>query len=134
MGWPISDRYLVPEPSSYGSPMHSGNAAAMPPVRKAATFSFCHASRSARITTAILVSNCMSYSGVIPGRVKDANPESRDSGFDASHRPGMTTNKYLPPGVAGPCADYAFLAAEFVAFARRQVERARNPRLDRVTV
>jgi hypothetical protein len=27
---------------------------------------------------------------VIPGRVEDANPESRDSGFDASHRPGMT--------------------------------------------
>jgi len=24
---------------------------------------------------------------VIPGR--EANPESRDSGFDASHRPGM---------------------------------------------
>src|SRR5260221_10967365 len=47
--------------------MHSGNAAAMPLVRNAATFSFCHASRSVRITTAILVSNCMSYSGVIPG-------------------------------------------------------------------
>jgi len=34
---------------------------------------------------------------VIPGRVEDANydvllhiGESRDSGFDASHRPGMT--------------------------------------------
>jgi len=26
---------------------------------------------------------------VIPGRIEDANPESRDSGFDASHRPGM---------------------------------------------
>src|SRR5229473_8650583 len=39
--------------------MHSGNAAAMPLVRNAATFSFCHASRSVRITTAILVSNCM---------------------------------------------------------------------------
>jgi hypothetical protein len=26
----------------------------------------------------------------IPGRIEDANPESRDSGFDASHRPGMT--------------------------------------------
>jgi len=25
---------------------------------------------------------------VIPGR--EANPESRDSGFDATHRPGMT--------------------------------------------
>jgi hypothetical protein len=28
---------------------------------------------------------------VIPGR--EANPESRDSGFDASHRPGMTTRQ-----------------------------------------
>jgi len=27
-------------------------------------------------------------SAVIPGR--EANPESRDSGFDAAHRPGMT--------------------------------------------
>src|SRR5262245_42327530 len=27
---------------------------------------------------------------VIPGRVQDANPESRDSGYDASHRSGMT--------------------------------------------
>jgi hypothetical protein len=27
---------------------------------------------------------------VIPGRIEDANPESRGSGFDASHRPGMT--------------------------------------------
>jgi DNA helicase II / ATP-dependent DNA helicase PcrA len=27
---------------------------------------------------------------VIPGRLEEANPESRDSGFDATHRPGMT--------------------------------------------
>src|SRR5271156_2473334 len=39
--------------------MHSGNAAAMPPARKQATFSFCQTSRSVRITTAILVSNCI---------------------------------------------------------------------------
>jgi hypothetical protein len=31
--------------------------------------------------------------GVIPGRIEDANPESRDSGFDAAHRPGMTASK-----------------------------------------
>ena len=42
--------------------MHSGNAAAMPPARNDATLSFYHASRSDRITTAILVSNCMIYS------------------------------------------------------------------------
>jgi hypothetical protein len=35
---------------------------------------------------------------VIPGRIEDANPESRDSGFDASHRPGMTeTNEVKSP-------------------------------------
>jgi hypothetical protein len=56
--------------------MHSGNAAAMPDVRNAATFSFCHASRLVRITTAIFVSNCMIYPTVIPGR--EANPESGD--------------------------------------------------------
>jgi hypothetical protein len=27
---------------------------------------------------------------VIPGRLEEPNPESRDSGFDAAHRPGMT--------------------------------------------
>jgi len=26
---------------------------------------------------------------VIPGRLEEPNPGSRDSGFDASHRPGM---------------------------------------------
>jgi hypothetical protein len=31
---------------------------------------------------------------VIPGRIEDANPESRDSEFDASHRPGMTANLF----------------------------------------
>jgi len=30
---------------------------------------------------------------VIPGRIEDANPEVRDSGFDAAHRPGMTKEK-----------------------------------------
>src|SRR5260370_30816770 len=90
--------------------MHSGNAAAMPLVRNAATFSFCHASRSVRMTTAILVSNCMMTPRVIPGRANrtrvylssaislsksatadldGANPESRDSGSGPSDHPGM---------------------------------------------
>jgi hypothetical protein len=30
---------------------------------------------------------------VIPGRLEEANPESRDSGFDAAHRPGMTVGR-----------------------------------------
>jgi DNA helicase II / ATP-dependent DNA helicase PcrA len=40
---------------------------------------------------------CAIFEAVIPGRIEDANydvqlhiGESRDSGFDASHRPGMT--------------------------------------------
>jgi len=35
----------------------------------------------------------MNFAIVIPGRIEDANPESRDSGFDALHRPGMTNKK-----------------------------------------
>src|SRR6202035_4098609 len=38
---------------------------------------------------------------VIPGRIVDANPESRDSGFDASHRPGMTVASIHPAAAAG---------------------------------
>src|SRR5215217_3335526 len=34
---------------------------------------------------------------VIPGRIEDANPESRDSGFASSMRPGMTTAIWLRP-------------------------------------
>jgi len=37
------------------------------------------AARSPRLTT----------DAVIPGRSAGPSPESRDSGFDASHRPGM---------------------------------------------
>src|ERR1022692_3173132 len=102
--------------------MHSGNAAATPEVRKDATLSFCHASRSVRITTAILVSNCIYYSSRHSGMRRQAqtrNPEvilARDSGFASSTRPGMTIKpgcpKNLPLGVAGPGADHAFLAAE----------------------
>jgi hypothetical protein len=31
---------------------------------------------------------------VIPGWSEGPDPESRDSGFDASHRPGMTVDRY----------------------------------------
>src|SRR3954465_963800 len=97
--------------------MHSGKAAAMPEVRNAATLSFCHASRSVRITTAILVSNCMGYS-------------LRHSGPREGARPGVT----LALGVAGPGADHAFLAAEIVAFLGGGVQRGRDLGLDRVAV
>jgi hypothetical protein len=30
---------------------------------------------------------------VIPGRIADATPQSRDSGFDASRRPGMMVDR-----------------------------------------
>jgi hypothetical protein len=32
------------------------------------------------------------FSAVIPGRIEDANPESRDSGSGPSDHPGMTTS------------------------------------------
>src|ERR1019366_5001920 len=108
--------------------MHSGNAAAMPLVRNAATLSFCHASRSVRITTAILVSNCMmapvrtSHSGMVKDQTSDVQLHIGKSHLIRSRfrvrcfaSPGMTNS--LPPGVAGPGADHALLAAEFVAFA-----------------
>src|SRR5215472_13211923 len=97
MGWPISGRYLVPEPSSYGCPTHSANAAAMPPHRNDATFNFCQTSRSLRITTAILVSNCMKT----PAQEKSAAPrgfkrlrrvdvEKRSVAFDGHLGNGFT--------------------------------------------
>src|SRR5438105_2538498 len=101
----------------------------MPPARNEATLSFCHASRSVRMMTAILVSNCMlAPRDVIPGWSEGPDPESRDSGFASSTRPGMTA-KLSPLGVAGPGADDAFLAAEFVALPGRGVEGAGNFRL-----
>ena len=33
---------------------------------------------------------------VIPGWSEGPDPESRDSGFDAMHRPGMTVSRYRP--------------------------------------
>src|SRR3982750_2848173 len=35
------------------------------------------------------------FSAVIPGWSEGPDPESRDSGFDASHRPGMTVPDYI---------------------------------------
>src|SRR5882672_9057665 len=116
--------------------MHSGNVAAMPPARKEATFNFCHASRSVRITTAILVSNCMMapvrqrHSGM-RRQAQTRNLEIPRCAiahlrFAAARRPGMTIVEKLPLGVAGPGADHAFLAAEFVAFACCLVERTGN--------
>jgi DNA helicase-2/ATP-dependent DNA helicase PcrA len=37
-----------------------------------------------------MTSKAVNPSTVIPGRLEEANPEFRDSGFDAAHRPGMT--------------------------------------------
>src|SRR5204862_1291261 len=47
-------------------------------------------------------------------------------------RPGMTAR--LSPGVAGPGADDAFLAAELVALAGRGIEGRGNLRLHRIAV
>src|SRR2546423_47187 len=38
---------------------------------------------------------------VIPGWSEGPDPESRDSGFDASHRPGMTGHHTVPPRIGG---------------------------------
>jgi DNA helicase-2/ATP-dependent DNA helicase PcrA len=35
------------------------------------------------------------FDAVIPGRVKDANPESRDSGLVLAHHPGMTADCFV---------------------------------------
>src|ERR1700692_586077 len=119
--------------------MHSGNAAAMPPARKEATFSFCQASRSVRITTAILVSNCMmAPNDVISVSAKDPKkPEilEQDSGVEAIASILVASPVVASAlGVAGPGPDHAFLAAVFVAFAGGFVERTRNVRLDRIAV
>ncbi len=42
-------------------------------------------------------------SSVIPGLVEDENPESRDSGFDAAHRPGMTELPSPPAPLKNIC-------------------------------
>src|SRR5260370_41498347 len=39
---------------------------------------------------------------VIPGWSEGPDPESRDSGFDASHRPGMATMDYLTSSFIAP--------------------------------
>ncbi len=36
------------------------------------------------------------FPGVVPGRLAEPNPEPRDSGFDAAHRPGMTVGEEGP--------------------------------------
>src|SRR5689334_6439703 len=59
-------------------------------------------------------------------------PAVMDSGFDAIASPRNDTK--LPLRVAGPGADHAVLAAEFVAFAGGFVERTRNMRAHRITV
>jgi hypothetical protein len=46
------------------------------------------------------------FSDVIPGRVADANPESRGSGFDASRRPG-TTGRLRPRQIEDALGDDA---------------------------
>src|SRR5205085_12471191 len=68
---------------------------------------------------------------VIPGWSVGPDPESRDSGF--ASRPGTTVAK-SSPGVAGPGADDAFLAAEFVALAGGGIERGGDLWLHRIAV
>src|SRR5262245_46353048 len=125
--------------------MHSGNCAAMPPARKDATLSFCHASKSVRIATAILVSNCMNVPRCHSRMRRRRRPGTSSfiiSGFSdvqlhilvrANARPGMTVAN-SSPGVAGPGADDAFLAAEFVALPGGSIERGGNLGLHGIAV
>src|SRR5205085_7745061 len=111
--------------------MHCGKPAAMPPARNAATLSFCHASRSVRITTAILVSNCMMAFVPVPRMVgAQRYPSFPRDGF----RYALPILHVSPLGVAGPGADHAFLAAEIVAFFGGFVQRVRDLRLDCIAV
>jgi hypothetical protein len=47
--------------------------------------------------TVLIASGANAALIVIPGRIEDASPESRDSGFDAAHRPGMTVSRHAAP-------------------------------------
>src|SRR5215218_6644042 len=47
---------------------------------------------------------------------------------------GTSDGRRLPLGVAGPGADHAFLAAEFVALLGRGIERAGNLRFDGIAM
>src|SRR5262245_3251840 len=49
-------RYVLPDPSSYCSPMASGAYAAIPADKNPAAFSFCQTSRSSRMTMPTFVS------------------------------------------------------------------------------
>src|ERR1043166_6440877 len=103
----------------------------MPPARNAAILSFCHGSRSVRITTAIFVSNCML--ALVPVRRMGGAqryPSFPRDGF----RYALPILHVSPPGIAGPGADHAFLAAEIVAFFGGFVQRVRDLRLDRIAV
>src|SRR5438270_4677883 len=97
--------------------MHSEKAAATPLARNEATFSFCHTSRSVRIRTAILVSNCMSdFFHCHSGMVHRTRPGISRFRVRCFASPRNDTYQNLAFGVAGPGANHAFLAAEFVAF------------------
>jgi hypothetical protein len=59
-------------------------------------------------------------STVIPGWSEGPDPESRDSGFDASHRPGMTAN-ILTPTRRGLIAAPMINAATMFSTRRRRI-------------
>src|SRR5450432_3416817 len=71
-----------------------------------------------------------------PGRPDTRRSPAPNSCARGSSRPTRPPRARLelPLGVAGPSADHALPAAEFVAFARRLVQRTRNPRPDRIAV
>jgi hypothetical protein len=76
---------------------------------------------------------------VIPGR--EANPESRTSGFDAAHRPGMTMNMFSHPrGMFRPSCANSFRpeqkegAGNAGAYAAPAVSYARKWKVARTSI
>jgi hypothetical protein len=46
------------------------------------------------------------FDAVIPGWSGGPDPESRDSGFGASHRPGMTNKPYIVAELTSPASGH----------------------------
>src|ERR1700722_9136073 len=69
----------------------------------------------------------LQLSVVIPGWSEGPDPESRDSGFDASHRPGMTGIKKGPLARASPVNIYGRSAVMVVAVMMVTIAAMREP-------
>jgi hypothetical protein len=55
-----------------------------------------HCGPPGRANARQMTGSAKQFIAVIPGWSEGPGPESRDSGFDASHRPGMTVSAPVP--------------------------------------